>query len=100
MSEKRGITIVSFSGVDGSGKSTQIRNLHECLNDAGIQVRLLSFWDDIAVLGRLREFSSHKLFRSEPGIGSPDKPVNRRDKNIRHWYMTPVRFLLYLLDSL
>ncbi len=100
MSEKRSVTIVSFSGIDGSGKSTQINSLLECLTDAGIGVRLLSFWDDIAVLGGVREFSSHKLFRSEPGIGSPGKPVNRRDKNVRRWYLTPIRFFLYFLDSL
>jgi thymidylate kinase len=100
MSRRRPTTFVSFSGVDGSGKSTQIKNLFDRLNEAGIHVRVLAFWDDIAVLGGLREFSSHKLFNSEAGIGAPDRPVNRRDKNVRHWFMTPLRFFLYFLDAL
>jgi thymidylate kinase len=40
------------------------------------------------------------LFKSEKGIGSPGKPVNRRDKNVKTWYMTPVRFFLYFLDTM
>jgi thymidylate kinase len=91
---------VSFSGIDGAGKSTQIGNLHHWLSQAGLRVRVMAFWDDVAVLGRLREFSTHTLFRSEKGIGSPEKPVNRRDKNVRSWYMTPVRFFLCFLDAL
>jgi len=91
--------LVSFSGVDGAGKSTQIENLLSHLRDAGLRVRLLAFWDDVAVLKGLRETSSHALFNSEKGIGAPGKPVNRRDKNVRTWYMTPVRFFLYFLDA-
>jgi thymidylate kinase len=100
MSKRRCATLVSFSGIDGSGKSTQIENLFHRLNEAGIHVRLLAFWEDIAVLGRIRELSSHKLFESQPGIGTPEKPVSRRDKNVRYWFMTPIRFFLYLLDAL
>jgi len=96
----RNAVLVSFSGVDGSGKSTQIKLLLDRLRVAGIAVRLLSFWDDVAVLRSVRETSSHRLFQSEPGIGSPERPVNRRDKNVRHWFMTPIRFLLYFLDAL
>jgi len=92
--------LVSFSGIDGAGKSTQIGNLHNWLSEAGLRVRVMAFWDDVAVLGRWREFSTHTLFKSEKGIGSPDKPVNRRDKNVRCSYMTPVRFFLCLLDAI
>jgi len=94
------ITLVSFSGIDGSGKSTQIKLLLDHLRVSGIRVRSLSFWDDVAVLRSIRETSSHRLFQSEPGIGSPERPVNRRDKNVRHWFMTPIRFFLYFLDAL
>ncbi len=91
--------LVSFSGIDGSGKTTQIEALLAWLRDAGLRVRLLRFWDDIAVLGRMRETMSHTLFKSEKGIGSRDKPVQRRDKNVRAWYMTPARLYLYFLDA-
>jgi thymidylate kinase len=92
--------LVSFSGVDGSGKTTQIEAAIELLREAGIQVRVLRFWDDIAVLGRLREAASHKFFRSEKGVGAPGKPVQRRDKNVHSWGMTLARLFLYGLDAL
>jgi thymidylate kinase len=92
--------IVSFSGIDGAGKSTQIRNLRQRLSDTGLRVRVLAFWDDVAVLGQARGIFSHAVFKSEQGIGSPEAPVCRRDKNVRSWYMTPVRFFFYLLDAL
>ena len=33
-------------------------------------------------------------------MGSPDNPVQRRDKNVRTWYMTAARLILYLLDAI
>ena len=92
-------TLVSFSGIDGAGKSTQIEMLRERLTQAGFRVSLLAFWDDVATLTGVREFSGHTLFKGEKGVGSPSKPVNRRDKNVRSWYMTLVRFALYFLDA-
>lgn len=91
--------LISFSGVDGAGKSTQIENLRERLTVAGLQVKLLAFWDDVVVLTRYREEFVHKVYRSEKGIGAPGKPVDRRDKNVRAWYLTIARHLLYLLDA-
>ncbi len=91
--------LVSFSGIDGSGKSTQIKNLHSRLTNAGLRVSLLEFWDDIAVLRQFREFSRSALLKGDAGIGTPDKPVNRRDKNVQTWYMNGFRFLLYTLDA-
>ena len=92
--------LVSFSGIDGCGKSSQIEMLSNLLSQTGLFVDVLAFWDDVAVLKRWREFTSHTVFGSEKGIGSPDRPVNRRDKNVQSWYMTPVRWLLYSLDAL
>jgi thymidylate kinase len=91
---------VSFSGIDGCGKSTQIEILCDRLCQAGLRVGLLAFWDDVALLKRWREFTSHSVFGSEKGVGSPDHPVNRRDKNVQSWYMTPVRWFLYFLDAM
>jgi thymidylate kinase len=91
---------VSFSGMDGAGKSTQIQSLRSRLMDAGLQVSLITFWDDIARLTNLREVSGHTLFKGDKGIGSPDAPINRRDKNVRSAPMTAVRYFLYLLDAI
>lgn len=91
--------LISFSGLDGSGKSTQIENLRERLSAADLKVKLLAFWDDVVVMTRYREGFVHKVYKSEKGIGAPDKPVNRRDKNVRAWYLTMARYALYVLDA-
>ena len=91
--------LVTFSGIDGAGKTTQIEALITWLREAGFRVKVLRFWDDIAVLSRLREAMSHALFKSEPGVGTPNKPVERRDKNIQTWYMSATRFFLYFGDA-
>ena len=75
--------IISFSGVDGAGKSTQIENLRQHLEAAGFRTRLLAFWDDVVVGCRFREGFVHRAYKSERGIGEPGKPVARRDKNVR-----------------
>src|SRR5256885_7796046 len=92
--------LVSFSGLDGAGKSTQIENLRERLEAAGLKVRLLTFWDDVVVMTKYREGFVHKVYGSEKGIGAPGKPVNRRDKNVRAWYLTIARHALYILDAI
>ncbi len=92
--------LISFSGVDGSGKSTQIENLRAALEAAGLRTQLITFWDDVVVGVKYREGFVHKVYKSERGIGAPGKPVNRRDKNMRGWYLTLARHFLYLLDAL
>ena len=100
MPRKRDIKIVSFSGIDGAGKSTQISALESLLHDAGVRTTLLTFWDDVVVGSGLREFMSHKAFKGERGIGTPERPVNRRDKNVSSWLVTGLRLILYLADSI
>ena len=90
---------MSFSGVDGAGKSTQIERLCECLNEQGLQVLHFRFWDDIARLKRFREGVGHKVFNGDKGIGSPEAPINRRDKNVGGWLMTCFRYFLYFVDA-
>ncbi len=91
---------VSFSGIDGSGKSTQIDALCERLREDGLRVRSIRFWDDIAMLTTLREAIGHGIFHGDKGIGSPSAPINRRDKNVRSFLMTGVRLLLYFIDTI
>lgn len=99
-SHSRSIRSVSFSGIDGAGKSTQIDALHAAAERAGMRVRTIRFWDDVARWTGLRETSGHKIFKGDKGIGSPSNPINRRDKNVRSWKMTCVRLLLYTADAI
>src|SRR5205823_5316544 len=100
MKTSRSPLLISFSGLDGAGKTTQIENLRETLSGLGLKSSLLAFWDNVVVLSRYREGFVHKVYGSERGIGAPGKPVNRRDKNVRRWYLTLSRHALYLLDAL
>src|SRR5215467_10142090 len=92
--------LISFSGVDGSGKSTQIETLCSALHAAGLKTTLLAFWDNVVVGVKYREGYVHKVYKSERGIGAPGKPVKRRDKNMRGWHLTFARHVLYFLDAL
>jgi thymidylate kinase len=90
---------VSFSGIDGAGKSTQIEGLRTWLEEAGVRVRIITFWDDAACLTSMRETAGHRLFKGDKGVGSPDKPIERRDKNVRSPLMSLVRLFLYTIDA-
>ncbi|MGA9528743.1 MAG: thymidylate kinase [Terriglobales bacterium] len=92
--------LISFSGIDGAGKTTQIDLLTQWLSEAGVRVRVVGFWDEVALLTSLRERIGHTLFRGDQGVGTPGKPIERKDKNIQSWYMTPFRLLLSSLDAI
>jgi len=92
--------LISFSGLDGSGKSTHIEQLCSALRNAGLKPRTLAFWDNVVVGVKYREGFVHKVYKSERGIGAPGKPVNRRDKNMRGWHLTLARHFLYLADAI
>jgi thymidylate kinase len=94
------VKIVSFSGIDGAGKSTQIAALEAWLGEIGLSVHMLTFWDDVVVLSKFREFTSHVAFKGDKGVGSPEKPLQRRDKNVTSWPVSIVRFGLYFLDAI
>lgn len=100
MSSQTRPVLISFSGIDGAGKSTQIERLHSRLGQAGLRVLRLAFWDNVVVLPRFRAGVSHKVLGGELGIGSPERPVARYDKNARKWYLTLGRSPLYFFDVL
>lgn len=93
------VKVVSFSGIDGAGKSTQIKALQRHLQQLGLRSTLYTFWDNVVVFPRLREHMSFNAFKGDKGIGRPDKPISRRDKNVTSWYITAIRLFLYLLDA-
>ena len=92
--------LISFSGIDGAGKSTQIERLHSRLQSHGLSILRLAFWDNVVFLPQFRAGVSHKVLRGEIGVGSPEKPVRRNDKNARKWYLTLARSPFYFLDAL
>ncbi len=92
--------LISFSGVDGAGKSTQIAHLVTVAQSHGLKTTVLTLWDHVAVLSRYREQFAKEVFKSESGVGTQDRPVNRRDKNVRGWHVDLVRHGLYSLDAL
>ncbi|MGA8671685.1 MAG: thymidylate kinase [Terracidiphilus sp.] len=98
--QKRQSKIVTFSGIDGAGKSTQIQSLQRGLEEAGLHVQLVAFWEDVARLKRIREGVGHSIFKGDKGVGSPSAPINRRDKNVRSSSMTGIRVVLYLVDAI
>jgi thymidylate kinase len=103
MSQREGdrqVRTVSFSGIDGAGKSTQIRLLCSRLQQKGLRVRVIAFWDDVATLTWMRENTSHAIFKGDKGVGRPDAPINRRDKNVRSPLLTCIRLGIYLLDAI
>jgi thymidylate kinase len=96
---KRRFAIISFSGIDGAGKSTQIQALETWLKQSGLQVSNLSMWDDVVVGARWREFASRSAFGGDQGIGSPESPLERRDKNVTSGPLELIRLCLYLADA-
>ena len=91
--------LISFSGIDGAGKSTQIEKLCDYLSSAGIPILRLAFWDNVVALPGLRAGFSHKFLNSDGNVGTPEKPANRNDKNTQKWYLTIARSILFLTDA-
>jgi thymidylate kinase len=90
--------LITFSGIDGAGKSTQIEKLREYLNAQNIPIEILAFWDNVVVLPALRSGFSRKVLQSDGQVGTPDKPATRNDKNRQSLPLIAGRSVLHLFD--
>jgi thymidylate kinase len=90
--------IITFSGIDGAGKTTQISTLAAYLSQRGYRVAEVRFWDDVAVLSKLRAGVSLTLLRKD--ATTTDNASLRNDKNVRTWYLMLARSGFYFLDAL
>jgi thymidylate kinase len=91
--------VITFSGIDGAGKTTQIEHLSSSLQERGLRVLRLSFWDDVAVWSKVRARAgdgSEETGHADPVEERPFAPKN--NKHIRKWYLSTARAVLYLLD--
>jgi thymidylate kinase len=90
--------IVTFSGIDGAGKSTQIEKLREYLASQGLAVKDLAFWDNVVMFPGIRAGFSKRVLQSDGSIGTPEKPADRRDKNTQNMPLLLGRSVLHLFD--
>jgi thymidylate kinase len=93
--------LITFSGIDGAGKTTQIEHLSSYLQAQGFLVTQLSFWDDVAACSNLRAEVGQRtasLGQTQHSTEYSFSPKN--NKHIRKWYLTTARLGLYVLDVL
>jgi thymidylate kinase len=90
--------LISFSGIDGAGKSTQIQKFREYLSASGTAVTELTFWDNVAVIPRVRAGFSRRVLQSDGNVGTPEHPANRHDKNTQNVLLLVGRSILHLFD--
>lgn len=99
-SKPRRAVLLSFSGIDGAGKSTQIETLCTNLRTVGLNVQLITFWDEVVRLKIIRKGATHALFHGDQGVGTVATPIRRRDKDVRSPLMTLCRLLFYFVDTI
>jgi thymidylate kinase len=87
--------LITFSGIDGAGKTTQIERLSSYLEKQRLRVVRLSFWDDVAVWSKMRAGVGQRTVDSRHADRS-FTPKN--NKHVRKWYLIAARLGLYMLD--
>ena len=91
--------LISFSGIDGAGKTTQIERLSACLKQQGLRVLRLSFWDDVAVWSKMRAGVGDRALDSSHADRTGESSFSpRNNKHVRKWYLSAARAGFYMLD--
>jgi len=91
--------LITFSGIDGAGKTTQIEHLSSRLEIQGLSVLRLSFWDHVAVWSEMRAGVGHRtLDARDPNSKTQQAFSPKNNKHVRKWYLTAARWGFYLLD--
>jgi thymidylate kinase len=91
--------LITFSGIDGAGKTTQIEYLSSYLQTQGLRVLRLTFWDDVAVWSKMRAEVGHRAL----DFGQVDRMARpsfspKNNKHVRKGYLSTARSGFYLLD--
>ncbi|HEY6337573.1 MAG TPA: thymidylate kinase [Candidatus Sulfotelmatobacter sp.] len=91
--------LVTFSGIDGAGKTTQIEHLSSFLEKQSLRVLRLAFWDHVAVWSTIRAGVGHRSVDFRRAHSMAQRPLTpKNNKHVRKWYLTAARSGLYLLD--
>ncbi len=91
--------LITFSGIDGAGKTTQIEHLSSCLQKQGLRVLRLSFWDHVAVWSKMRAGIGHQAVNSCHMDRTAERSfAPKNNKHVRKWYLTAARLGFYVLD--
>jgi thymidylate kinase len=87
--------LVTFSGIDGAGKTTQIERLSSYLEKQGLRVVRLSFWDHVAVWSKMRAGVGQRTVDSRH---ADPTFTPKNNKHVRKWYLIAARLGFYMLD--
>ncbi len=91
--------LITFSGIDGAGKTTQIERVTSCLEKQGLRVLRLSFWDHVAVWPNMRAGVGERAVKPTYAEQMAERSfAPKNSKHVRKWYLTVVRSGLYTLD--
>jgi thymidylate kinase len=93
--------LITFSGIDGAGKTTQIEHLSSYLQSQGFSVTRLSFWDHVAAWSNLRAEVGQRTANFDQTRYTTEYSFSpKNNKHIRKWYLTAARLGLYVMDVL